>query len=148
MYSYGSHNPIENWFKNYQQFLDDLLFAIADERAAIDFYQRLYEIAPTEMAQYSLEAALNDEKKHDKQLTFLYKKLTGQEPDVKVEKVTFHHFYDGLEKAFIDEVEAYEFYKDMAQNAKCQSIRDLLYTIQHDEIEHATLFNWVHCELR
>lgn len=135
-------------FKNYKKFIKDLEKAIADERTAIDLYQRLYEIAPTEIAKYSIKTALKDEKQHNRELTHLYLQLTGKKPDIKVESVPFHHFYDGLQKAFLNQVEAFEFYKEMYLSTYYQPIRDLLYSIQHDEIEHATLFNWVHTELK
>jgi len=148
MYHHDSNDWMTTGFRDYHQFLSDLRDAITDERSAIIFYQKLYEIAPTEMARYSLKIAIDDEKIHNKQLTFLYRLMTGQDPDVEVKEETFHHFYDGLEKAFIDQVKAFEMYKKMYLSTRCQRVRDLLYSIQHDEIEHATLFNWVHTELR
>lgn len=135
-------------FIDYDKFLEDLKQAITDERTAINFYSELYKQAPTDMGKYSIKTAWEDERIHNKQLTRLYKQLTGMEPEIEVEEVKFHHFYDGLKKAFIDEVKAFEFYKDMYLSTNCQSIRDLLYSIQHDEIEHATLFNWVHTEIK
>lgn len=135
-------------FKDYPKFISDLKEAIADERSAIDLYTRLHEIAPTETARYAVKVALDDEIMHDRKLTKLYVRLTGREPDVHVKRVEFHHFYDGLHKAFLDEVEAFEFYKEMYLSTYDLTIRDILYSIQHDEIEHATLFNWVHTEIK
>lgn len=134
-------------FKDFHQFIKDLEAAIQDERSAIIFYTELYKIAPTEIARYAVKTALEDEIIHDKKLTKLYKHLTGTKPNVKVEPATFNHFYEGLQKAFLDEVEAFEFYKEMYLSVFCPTIRDLLYSIQHDEMEHATLFNWVHTEI-
>ncbi|WP_339061390.1 ferritin-like domain-containing protein [Tepidibacillus marianensis] len=122
--------------------------AITDERGAIDFYTRLLAVAPTEIAKYSVQTALDDEKIHNKQLTRLYKKLTGHKPVIVVKKVEFHHFFDGLQKAFLGEVKAAEFYKEMYLSVFCPNIRDILYSIQHDEVEHSTLFNWVHTEIK
>ncbi|MFT9485783.1 MAG: ferritin family protein [Tepidibacillus sp.] len=148
MYRYPQMDWMSLRFKDFPQFLKNLKKAIADERAAIQFYKQLLTMAPTEMAKYSVKTALDDEKIHNKQLTQLYIRLTGQKPEIQVEKVEFQHFYDGLQKAFVDEVEAAEFYKEMYLSVFCQTIRDLLYSIQHDEIEHATLFSWVHGEIK
>lgn len=149
---YHKDNPNMNMmmrrFRNYPKFLKDLEYAIADERAAIIFYKELYKITPTKIAKNSIKKALDDEILHDKSLTHLYKRLTGKDPMVKVKRIEFHHFYDGLQTAFLDEVKAYKFYKRMYLSTNCPAIRDLMYSIQHDEMEHATLFNWVHSELR
>ncbi|OEG00005.1 hypothetical protein BHF71_06960 [Vulcanibacillus modesticaldus] len=146
------YNPQMNWmmvrFKNYPKFLDDLQLAIANERKTINFYTELYKIAPTEFARHSLKTALDDEKIHDKKLTKLYKYLTGSKPNIDFKDVEFNHFYDGLQKAFIGEIEAAEFYKEMYLSTNCQMIRDLLYSIQHDESEHAALFNWTFTEIK
>ncbi len=152
MHDSYEYNPQIDWrmvrFYNYPKFIEDLKYAIADERSAIQFYSELYEKAPTDTAKYSIKTALEDEKEHNKALTDLYIRLTGHKPKVEVKEITFHHFYDGLKKAFLGEVEAYEFYKKMYLATNCPSIRDLLYDIQHDEMEHATLFNWVHTEIK
>ena len=134
--------------KNFPKFIEDLKAAILDERTAIIFYGELYKIAPTETARFSIKTALDDEIIHDRHLTALYVSLTGQQPVLIVKPVEFQHFYDGLRKAFLDEVKAFEFYKKMYLSTTCPNIRDLLYSIQHDEIEHATLFNWVHTEIK
>lgn len=150
--NYHYNNPRMNrtsmMFTNYPGFLEDLKKAIKDERQTIILYKKLYEAAPTETAKYSIKTALKDEKVHNKKLTELYKKLTGYEPDIQLEEVDFYHFYDVLRKAFLDEVKAFEFYKEMYLSTKCPGIRDLLYNIQHDEMEHAALFNWVHAEIK
>ncbi|MFV9510279.1 hypothetical protein [Tepidibacillus sp. LV47] len=147
-YSYPAIDPKLMYFKDFPQFLEDLKKAIADERNAIDLYTRLLKVAPTEMARNSVQTALADEKVHDIKLTRLYKQLTGHKPEIITKKVEFQHFFDGLQKAFIDEVKAAEFYKEMYLSVFCPNIRDILYSIQHDEIEHATLFNWIHTEIK
>ena len=135
-------------FKNYPKFLEDLKTAIADEKSAVEFYDQLYEIAPTEIAKFSLKTARDDEMEHYKKLRGLYRYLTGKNPNVQTKKETFAHFYDGLQKAFLDEVRAYEFYKEMYLDTNCQAIRDIIYSIQHDEMEHASLFNWTYTEIK
>lgn len=147
MYPYAQTDWMSMKFKDFNQFIKNLELAITDERSAVIFYTELYKIAPTEMAKYAVKTALEDEIVHDKKLTKLYKYLTGSKPNIKLETVTFNHFYEGLQKAFIDEVKAFDFYKEMYLSVFCPTIRDLLYSIQHDEIEHATLFNWVHTEI-
>lgn len=147
-YDYNLRMECMNKFRDYPKFINDLETAIADERAAVLMYSELYRMAPTEFARYAVKTALEDEKVHDRRLTRLYIHLTGREPEIKVKEVKFQHFYDGLQMAFIDEVKAAEFYKDMYLATRCDPIRDLLYSIQHDEIEHATLFNWAHTELK
>lgn len=150
-HNYSNYDQVD-WkierFKNYPKFLNNLKTAINDEKSAIKFYGKLLDLAPTEIAKKSIEIALNDEKEHYKKLMGLYKFLTGKYYTPEEKNTEFSHFYDGLQKAFLDEVEAFEFYKEMYLSTNCQSIRDILYSIQHDEIEHATLFNWVFTEIQ
>jgi len=147
-----ANNQQTDWknirFQNYPSFLADLRDAIAGERSAISLYSELLSVAPTEMAKYSLKIALADEKEHNRLLSQLYLQLTGQRPEVAVKRADFHHFYDGLKKSFINELKAFEKYKEMYLASNCPDIRDILYSIQHDEIKHATLFNWVHSEIK
>ena len=149
---FNNYNPNMNMmmsrFKDYPQFIKDLEAALVDEKSAALFYEELYNIAPTETAKYSLKIAMEDERNHYKQLKKLYIQLTGRKPKIKAVPIEYHHFYDGLKKAFLDQVEAYEFYKEMYLSTDCPTVRDILYSIQHDEMEHATLFNWVHTEIK
>jgi len=147
-YNYNLQMECMNKFRDYPKFISDLETAIADERAAVVMYSELYRIAPTEFARYAYKTALEDEKVHDRRLTRLYIHLTGREPEIQVKEEKFQHFYDGLRMSFIGEVKAFEFYKNMYLATNCDPIRDLLYSIQHDEIEHATLFNWVFTEIK
>lgn len=152
MYDFFDNNQVLDWrmyrFKNFPKFLEDLKIAIADEKSAIDFYNQLYEIAPTEIARFSFQTARDDEIEHYKKLTGLYRYLTGESPKVEAKQETFAHFYDGLQKSFLDEVRAFEFYKEMYLDTNCEAIRDILYSIQHDEMEHASLFNWTYTEIK
>ncbi len=147
-YNYNLQMECMNKFRNYPKFISDLESAIVDERTAIVMYNELYRVAPTEFARYAVKTALEDEKVHNRRLTRLYIYLTGREPEIKIKDVKFQHFYDGLQMAFIGEVKAAEFYKEMYLATNCDPIRDLFYSIQHDEIEHAALFNWAHTELK
>ncbi len=153
MYEYiNGYNQQADWktnrFKNYPEFLKDLKKAIEDEKSAIEFYSQLYKIAPTEIARFSVKTALDDEKEHYKKLTGLYKYLTGNNPQVKANPEEFTHFYEGLQKAFLDEIRAFEFYKELYLATNCEAIRDIIYSIQHDEMEHASLFNWTYTEIK
>lgn len=125
-------------FKDRPGFLRDLGLAIRGEAEAIAYYAALLKMAPDALAKRNIEHILNDEKEHFQMFTELNYRLTGKRFNVPIPpppKLT--NYEDALIKAFEDELEAVELYKAMFLNALTLPIRDTMFSIMTDEIEHA-----------
>ncbi|MFS1512782.1 ferritin-like domain-containing protein [Chengkuizengella sp. SCS-71B] len=117
--------------------------AIVGEATAIDFYTRLVKLAPDQKHKADILHALEDEKKHLKNFTALYTKLTGQIPIYTVEPVQFESYKEGLEMAYRNELEAYEDYRDVYLMTQDLKVRDVFLLGYTDEIEHAIRFGFL-----
>jgi rubrerythrin len=126
-----------------QQIFNAILDAIKGEAAAIDFYTRLVQLAPNKKHREDILHALEDEKIHLKEFTKLYTDLTGKKPIYQVKKTTFQSYEEGLRKAYEDELEAYEDYRDSYLLTQNPPVRDVFLRAFTDEIEHATRFGFL-----
>ncbi|MFT4412331.1 ferritin family protein [Fredinandcohnia humi] len=126
----------------FQKVLDGIMRGIKGESQAIDFYKRLVEMAPDESSKEDVLHALADEEDHLRKFINLYIQLTGNQPVFRYEKKQFDSFEDGLLKAYNDELEAYEDYRNSYLLSNDQLIRDVFFHAMTDEIEHATRFGF------
>jgi rubrerythrin len=136
-------------FADYEKFLKMLLQAIFNERKAQQFYSRLYERAITMFDKRQIQHVYEDEVKHERMFSRLYQMLTGQMPQVPHPgDVDLSDYGEGLRKAFEDELEATEMYRDMYLNAQLSYVRDTMFEAMTDEMEHATRFTFLTAGLR
>lgn len=138
-----NHNLMMREPGDYQQLIGAILAGIKGEATAIDFYSRLVDEAPNEKHKADILHALEDEKIHLKQFTEIYITLTGNQPAYKIKKVKFDSYYEGLQKAYEDELEAYEEYRDNYLLTQNPPVRDVFLRAFTDEIEHATRFGYL-----
>jgi rubrerythrin len=139
---YGPDYKYPRLFQNPERFQRDLEKAIQGEAEAISFYTALLQLAPDDLAQRNIRHALDDERKHYRQLSHLYRYLTGKSSQVPIPSPPSIPCYQpGLIKAFEDELEAAELYRGMYLNALTMPIRDPLFEIMTDEMEHASRFS-------
>lgn len=134
-------------FRDADQFMKNLRMALVGERSAIAFYRRLLDMAPNDEHRKQIEHAYEDEKKHYRMFENLYIRLTGRRPDVKPMTVTFATYEEGLKKAFYDELEAAELYRDTQLLTRNKAIRDIFYGAMTDEMEHAARFSFIYHQL-
>lgn len=127
-----------------KQIVQATMSAIKGEASAIEFYTRLEAIAPTAFAKEQVHHALQDEKVHLKLFEDLYKNLTGSKPTYTIKKTSFKNFQDGLKKAYQEELDAYEAYRNAYLLTNNQYIRDVFFHAMTDEIEHATRFSYLY----
>ncbi|GAB6935246.1 MAG: ferritin-like domain-containing protein [Calditerricola sp.] len=127
--------------------MKNLRMALVGERSAIAFYRRLLDMAPNDEHRKQIEHAYEDEKKHYRMFENLYIRLTGRRPDVKPMTVTFATYEEGLKKAFYDELEAAELYRDTQLLTRNKAIRDIFYEAMTDEMEHAARFSFIYHQL-
>lgn len=134
--------------EGFQPLVDEICKSIKGEAEAINFYTRLLKIAPNKKHREDIKHALNDERIHLRYFTGLYRQLTGAQPFYKTEKARFSNYYDGLKKAFYDEIEAYEMYRDIYLMTNDPMIRDIYLKAFTDEMEHASRFSFLYLENR
>ena len=129
-------------------FLEMLQQAISGEASAVEFYTMLLAMAPSDFARDQVAHALADEKKHLANFSAVYHRLTGLQPRPEVSVPAFDTFLAGIEYAIIDELEAYEMYRDMLLMVSDQWIRDIMFDALTDEMEHAVRFTNLAAMLR
>lgn len=134
-------------FTDERRFLQLVLKAIFEERKAQLFYRILYDRSTTAFQKEQVKHALDDEIKHERMLTQLYTTLTGQPPQVpQPEPQELADYQEGLKEAFRDELEAAESYRTMLLMSRLQGVRDQLFELMTDEMEHAQRFTFLRAE--
>ncbi|MDM5155699.1 ferritin-like domain-containing protein [Bacillus sp. DX1.1] len=131
----------------YQEVLQAILKAVQGEATAIEFYARLANEAPNAKHKQAVLHALEDEKIHLQLFTQLYSTLTGQQPTYQIVPVQYASYKEGLERAYEDELEAYEEYRNAFLLTQNQTIRDVFLRAFTDEIEHAMRFGFLQSSL-
>jgi rubrerythrin len=121
-----------------------LLKALKDEQDAIMFYKILITMVSDAQDENLIKEIHNDEVKHFSQFFNLYKQMTGQNPQIPLPKQPrIHSYTDGVKKAILDELEAYEFYRDIYIANTSPEIRNIFFEALTDENEHAAKFNYM-----
>lgn len=134
----------EMMFRDYNKFVADVQRAINDEITAVEFYTKLMDMAPCDDAKRQIKHPKDDEMKHYKMLCQLYTALTGYQPMVQKSITNVTDFCGGVQKALEDELSAAEAYREMYLNTSNLKIRDIIFEIMTDEMEHATRFSFVY----
>lgn len=118
--------------------------AMKGESEARLYYERLIRMAPNKEEAEIISNILEDELKHFKNFKELYKKLTGCEPVLlQLKCPTFTNYIEGIEKAILDELEAYDFYRDIYLSTRDPYVRDIFFEALTDENEHAAHLNYL-----
>lgn len=140
---FSNVNIGNNYTPNYQEhgLLQTLLNSMEGEAAAVDFYTRLAELAPSEKNRDTILKIAEDERIHLQSFVNLYYSLTGKHPNYQVERVAFNTYEEGLNISFDDELKDYETYRNQYLKTRNQTIRDVFFRALTDEIKHATIFN-------
>jgi len=131
-------------FTDFNKFIMDLQTAINGESEAIEFYNKLLEIAPCEEARDFIRHIRDDEMKHYRMFTQLYISLCGRPPVVMEPQVRVTEFCRDVKKAVKDELEAAELYRSMLLSTTNMRIRDIMFETMTDEMEHATRLTFIY----
>lgn len=135
MYSYMSYNVTPA----------QLLKAMKGEAEARKYYKRLLGMAPNEKEEDIIEHFYEDETKHFSKFRMLFEMITGKEPELgSVKAPDFDSYLDGVEQAILDELEAYEFYRDIYLSSNNPIVRDVFFEALTDENEHAAHLNYLY----
>lgn len=73
--------------------------------------------------------------------------MTGVQPNYQINPVQFNDFKEGIKFVYREELEAYEFYRDIYLMTQNLTIRDVFLRRLTDEIEHATRFGFLSMDL-
>jgi len=122
------------------QLVDDIQKAINAEYSAIDCYEKLANMAPTQNERNKILEIQNDERRHFEEFSRIYTNLTGRQPTFQIIEECPEKYSKGVEFAFKDEQEAVDFYLDIADKAQDITIKDRFRRAASDEQNHAVWF--------
>lgn len=150
LYPYGA--PDSNLYARKQEEYDQqiaeaILAGIKREATAIELYRRLADEAPSEQHQHDIRQALENKQASLTQFTNAYRILTGQQPQLEVDDVSFYRFHEGLQKAYEIEVEGYEEYERSSALTENPHVQHAFWTALNTEYENTTrLYRSLHEE--
>lgn len=122
--------------------------SIADERHDELFYDYLLSVAPSDQDKQVITSIRDDERKHNRWFRQIYTELTGQRPPEMPEREAFQQpqsYLDGIEKALMGELKAFEKYRIIYLNIP-EQYRDTIFVIMTDEMKHASYYNWLYAK--
>lgn len=126
-----------------------LVKAMKGEAEAGRYYKKLIGLAPDEKEADIINHFLEDEAKHYSKFKMLYKMFTGKVPELPTPvPPDFSTYTEGVEQAILDELEAYEFYRDIYLSTNNMIVRDIFFEALTDENEHAAHLNYLYSKNR
>ncbi|WP_456274415.1 ferritin family protein [Bacillus sp. AK031] len=123
-----------------QNLINEIQKAINGEYSAIICYDELSKLAKTREQREQILEIQQDEKRHFKEFTKIYKKLTDRKPVPKLIEECPKSLTKGLAAAFKDEQVTVDFYLDIAGKADNESIKETFRRAASDEQQHAVWF--------
>lgn len=134
MYPYYDH------YRQNQKLISDLKKAINGEYSATQCYAKLAGMAKSAVQRDQINEILEDEKKHLRQFTHIYRTLTGKQPQPQMTEDCADTFIGGLEASFKDEQKTTDFYHEIADDAADPVIKEVFRRAAFDEQNHAVWF--------
>lgn len=123
---------------------EQLIKAMKGEAEARLYYQKLMKMAPNEQEADIISNFFKDETKHFSKFRMLYIMLTGTEPELPpLTAPTFKTYLEGIELAILDELAAYDYYRDIYLGSYNLRVRDIFFEALTDENEHAAHLNYL-----
>lgn len=134
--------------KVYQLSKDLLIKTLIDEQDAIVYYMQLQKMTTDKECINLLSEIYADEIKHFHALKNLYVQIAMENPLLpKAKMPEISSFISGVSKAIIDELNAYELYRDIYLANKNEGVRNLFFEAQTDENEHAAKLNYMYTKI-
>jgi len=125
----------------------DIVKAIIGEAQAYYYYDSLAEMAPNEEDKKVIKGIQEDESKHYHWFNMILHRMGGEVPQITMGELP-KDFEEGVEKAIHDELEANEFYLDIAYRATDPYIEMHFMYAAPDEQRHATLLQNILLNMR
>lgn len=144
------YNPdfmTRNYHAQDHQVFEAILDGIKREAKAIKFYRQLVNAAPSKQHRNDILQAIEGNKAQLTHFTKLYTDLSGIQPMYQIERVPFHSYRDGLQKAYELELEGYEEYQKSSQLIGHTQIKNVFMWAITGEQENATRFSSLDEEL-
>lgn len=124
---------------------NQLIQAMKGELEAIKYYERLIKMALNQEEADIIRDFYKDEKKHYNNFRRLYIMMTGKQPIIpSINMPKFENYLQGVEQAILDELDAYEFYRDIYLSNINPYVRSLFFEAFTDENEHAAHLNYLY----
>ncbi|WP_421378840.1 ferritin family protein [Bacillus salacetis] len=140
MYLYHDPPYLTDSSRIQKELADDIQRAINGEYTAILCYEELSKQAKTSEAKELILEIQQDEKRHYKEFTNFYKRLTGKKPVPKITEECAKQYRRGLQAAFKDEQNTVDFYLDIADKTDDPVIKKIFQRAAADEQNHAVWF--------
>lgn len=121
---------------------DDIVKAITGEAQAYYYYENLAELASSDEEREIIKGIQEDEAKHYHWFMTILRRMGGELPQIPMGEMP-DDFEEGVKKAIMDELEANEFYLDIAYRATDPYIEMHFMHAAHDEQRHATLLQYI-----
>ncbi|MCJ8012858.1 ferritin-like domain-containing protein [Paenibacillus sp. KQZ6P-2] len=118
----------------------DLIKAIDGEYSAINCYEQLAKLAPSEDARKRILEIREDEMKHLQFFSQAYTHLTGQTHKPVQTETCAKEYRAGLVASFRDEQETVDFYLSLSDRAQDPNLKNQIRRIAMDEQNHAVWF--------
>lgn len=154
--NYELNESLENEFPEYSEMnkyvVEMLIEAIKDEKMDSAYYNTIAETLTDKEDKRIFHKIHNDEEKHRKIFTEIYKLITGNEPtkeQIAVEDKTIsENMLENFSKAIYGELNAVEFYRKILFSFLNQELRDALYEIITDEQSHSTILSYMYSKYK
>lgn len=129
-YNYQDNRSIES----------DLSKAINGEYSAIQCYEKIANLAPTNEIRNQILEIRNDEIRHYNSFSQIFQSLTGTQPKPQILETCPNNYRDGIHSAFIDEQRTVDLYHEIARQTKDNYIKEQFQQAAADEQNHAVWF--------
>jgi rubrerythrin len=140
MYFYHDPPYLSDFPRKQTELAKEIQRAINGEYSAILCYEELSKKAKTQEEKEQILEIQQDEKRHYKEFTGIFKSLTGKKPTPKITEECPKQFLKGLQTAFKDEQDTVDFYLDIADKTDEPNIKRVFQRAAADEQNHAVWF--------
>jgi len=125
---------------------EQLAKAIEGKRDAVAYYEYAKTLTGDEKHRKTLDGIIKDEQKHLAKFSELYRRKFGGQVEGSPAMPEVHEFNAALRMAVSDELDAYEFYRDIYMDCTSEQVRVPFFEAMTDENEHAIRLNLMYTE--
>lgn len=122
--------------------IHDIQEAVTREVHAYNYYQKLAELAPNDQYRGIILKIQRDEAKHYHWFTMILNRMGAPLPQISAGELP-QNFRDGVRTSIGHELDASEFYQDIAYRAADRSTEMHFMHASHDEQRHAAWFEFM-----
>lgn len=135
---YSYYNALN--YRQNQKLILDIEKAINGEYTAVQCYEKIAQMAPSETVKKQILEIQQDELSHFQAFSQIYMRLTGKQPQPQLVEECPTTFQEGLEIAFLDEQKTVDLYLEIAQESNNPTIKKAFKNAAAQEQNHAVWF--------